>query len=219
MNSLVGKDFFESILNQFLVLDKFLIPWKLSNFKSFCYFHKIHFENFQFKVESMLLDVVDPISIDTSNIVECEYKEDTIRGYGCFVYYRPNFETRIFNRLYLPNITHLTLFFTFHHLEDSHISCLTSLIYLDLGMYNYFTNEAVISLKNLKNLFLRNNSRITAEIFPHLPKLVMLQLKSDSSIRITDIPDTVATVITNVYDTACPCCDNYDSECSTKQIR
>lgn len=217
MNSLIGQEFFQLILNQFLVLDEDLIPWKLTCTDCFYHLHKIHIKSLQFEYGSMILDVVDPVEVNTSKHFDTE--EDPDDSCCGVVYYHPNFDYRVFNATYFPNITHLTLSFTFTHLRDDDISCLTSLVYLDLGLYNSFTDAAIKPLKNLESLFLRNNHRITTSIFPHLPKLTTLQYDQASRFHVDDVPESVKIVMTSIYDKICEQCDVYDFEMGTKQVR
>jgi hypothetical protein len=93
---------------------------------------------------------------------------------------------------------------------------LTSLEFLDLGMYSNITNKGLKKLTNLKILYLRNNWDVTSNIFKYLPNLHTIQIgyetrtESYCSIKPDEIPNSVSSVICFHYEEiSCP----YDIEC------
>ncbi len=220
MNSLVKQQFFQLTLNQFLVLDKDLIPWKLSCVANFEFVHKIHIENFRPVSGTGILDVIDIVKLDLFKHVTYEPEEEPRSDCAQF-YINSNFDTGLFdhNFGYLTNLTYLKLHFIWEELEDHHIHHLTSLVYLDIGDYNYFTDDAFENLQSLEVLFLRNNRAISSKVFSFLPNLHTIQISNRSKISIDEIPETVTSVTVDVYDKLCEHCDFYECIMETKQVR
>jgi len=159
--------------------------------------------------------LLDFIKIIALNLINYSDVEDIDDNHCHNVIYKPKFDTKIFNWWLGETLTHLTLLYIGDYIKDKHISCLKSLQYLDLGIRNYFTNDAIIGLYNLETLYIRDNEYITEEIFKTLKKIKTFQISFQSYFRFMDMPK-VPILITSTYDYVCDRYDVYKYEVDRK---
>lgn len=225
MNQLIRNEYFHIILNQFLAIDKDLIPWKLTCKYTYYYIYDIYVNDVNILGE--IIKYINPISINT-------YK---------YIYSLPTLGRKLCKcglNMRLTNVFDFKKFNTLHNLKelhlcyspitDKHISYLKNLEFLDLGMHSHVTDKGLKKLTNLKILYLRNNWEVTKEIFKYLTKLHTLQIGYETysdkycSVKPDEIPKTINRVICSKYeDIECPynveCDPLYCIEVSSKIIR
>lgn len=202
MDNIVYQDYFQFILNQFLVFDKDLIPWKLSCTSCYYYPHKVYISNANVS-NSNIAKFLCPTRIDTR---KCTQPIPTLGRTLC----KCGLNMKLTNTFNFDNfhslkyVEELTL--DYSPITDSQLSKMTSLRCLDLGTYNNITDEGLKKLTNLEMLFLGNNWYITKDIFNYLSKLRMIQIGYEvpsqlyCSIHLNEIPDHVQEVICDYFD-------------------
>lgn len=190
MNDLVKQDFFQFVLNQFLVVDEDLIPWKYTNKSCYYYIHDIH-------ITSMNISYCDiarflcPVYIDMEDLLQKQIKIFTFHKFHSFDHLK---------YLTIQNI----------RIPHKQLYNMTLLTYLDIGMNSNVTNKDLKKMINLESLCLGNNCHVTKDIFKYLPKLNMIQIGYDEcknmycSIHPDDIPDSVQDVICSYYQPPYP---------------
>lgn len=201
MNELINRDYFQIILNQFLSIDRELIPWKFVCKKCYYFPHKIHISDLNI-YKNTITKLLIPVSINTKK----------------FICYNLTMGQEICKCCLNTKITNVCRFNSFHSIKyikelrlyysqitNKRLSKMKSLEYLDLGTYSNITNKGLKKLKKIKVLFLGNNSYITKNIFRYLPNLHTIQIgfdiqnKSYCSICPEEIPKNISNVICNYY--------------------
>jgi hypothetical protein len=197
MNTLIGQDFLQINLNKFLFVDVDLIPWKMTCKACLDFPHNMTLKRCGRRMGHVMLKS-KIVTIDASRSVKEAYSIDIDD-----LYLQLTLDLRVFDSKFndTSNLTRLILPFSQDgDVRTEHLSGLTSLTYLDLGMYNHFTDDVFVNLKNLETLYLRTNTWITSAIFQYTPKLCKLQIPDNSPIdKQAEIPSTVATVIVIDY--------------------
>lgn len=211
MKDLSHKEFFQFILNQFLAIDKDLIPWKLTCSYCYNYPHNIHIKYIDTKKCKNVLENTKIVEIDTNLYLERTYvyfHKQCDCGLGDHI--KTSFDIDFLDQD-LPYLKTLKLSFMNHSSDlkmGSILSKLTSLTYLDLGINTHVPDYSFRRLKNLKVLYIRNNSN-TAGIFHYLPNLHTIQIGYDVDsnicyIKPKHIPDYVSNIIQIGYSYECP---------------
>ncbi len=221
MNDLIKQEYFQNTLNQFISMDEDLIRWKLTCTNCLLYKHDIHIQSDVCNIESSIFNHLNVVDLNLSKFYDTEEDEDSEGANCCIVYYiHPNFDKNLFDVLQLSKLTHLTLGYnTFDKIVDSDIANFTSLIYLDVGVYSRFSNNAFKKLNKLEILYLNDNVTVTSNVFKYLPKLHTLYISDESDIKINNTPDYVINIFEIIYDYVCERCDIYHVKMKTEKIR
>jgi hypothetical protein len=211
MNKLIFQDFFQIILNDFIVNDRELIPWKLTCLYCYYYIHNINILCIDIKKCKNILNYTKIIEIDTNFYInktniyfykdcECGLSDHILTSFDI------NFLSQDLQHLKVLKLTHM------NYPNDNKlghlISKLTSLEYLDLGINTYINDYSFKNLKNLKLLYLRNNTN-TSSIFRYLPNLKIIQICFDIDSNMyyidpSEIPSSISKIIQNGYSYDCP---------------
>lgn len=198
MQHIIGQDYFQIILNSFLIIDKDIIAWKLTCRTCFHYIHNMYIQNINTRlidwnkinmfvhrvshISHSIYQKTRILSIDMTDFVfEEAYDSDYTNDSRQHEYSTIRFNMRIFSPKlnFINNVKKLVIpYFNCDTITDYHISMLKSLEYLDLGMYNTFHDKAFIGLNNLEILYIRNNKVISKKIFDYLPKLKLIQIST-----------------------------------------
>lgn len=211
MDQLINQEFFQFVLNQFLAIDKDLIPWKLTSSYCYNYPHYIHIKYSDVKKYNNLIKNTKISEIDTSLYLQ----KSEIYFYrqcdcGLTKHIRTSFDIDFLDQE-LPHLKKLTLSYMNHQSDlkmGSILSKLNNLEYLDLGINTYVPNYTFKNLNKLKTLYLRNNCN-TAEIFQFLPNLETVQIGYEIEsnlfyIKLKHIPAYITKIIQNGYSYNCP---------------
>lgn len=211
MNFLIHQEYFHVTLNQFLAIDKDLIPWKLTCNACYYYPHNIHIMHCDVKKCKNVLKNTKIIEIDTrlylekTNIywfIECEcgLSNHIITSFDLDFLSQDLPDLKILKMSYMNYSSDIEI--------SSIVSKLTTLEYLDLGINTHLANYCFENLTNLKVLYLRNNCN-TSEIFKYLPNLHTVQIGYEIDrnifyIQPKQIPQYVTKIIEIGYSYECP---------------
>lgn len=211
MNSIINQEYFHIILNQFLAIDKDLVPWKLTCTYCYYYQHNIYINYIDVKKCKNVLEYTNVVEIDT-NLYLQKTSIYWFRQCECGLtdHIQTSFDLDFLDQD-LPHLKTLKMSYM-NYPSDTKIgyiiSKLTSLEYLDLGINTYVSNYTFKDLTNLKVLYLRNNYN-TSDIFNYLPKLETIQIGYDIDINMFYIkpkyvPDYIKKIVQNGYSYECP---------------
>ena len=193
MNKIINCEFFQQSLNQFIQLDKDIIPWKYTCSFNYYYTHNIRIESFRLRLEYDIIAYINIVSIDTkkyhaiinSDEYEYVYNIKKLTTGNIVLTYPVNFiiDFNLFDHrtfMCISNLTYLSLYVSHPGIYNYHLQYMTNLKYLDIGMNSNITN---IHLPNLETLYTRNNFKIKATTLAKNNKLKYLQICSIPSVN------------------------------------
>lgn len=198
MNTLIYQDFFQFIINEFILIDHDVIQWKLVCKACFNYIHNVYIKKLcNFDDSNVYLKKINIVSLDLTDHIEKIYDK-----YYIYVDHISLFNFDMFKMYNFKNLYYLKLDNDCCDLYDEHLLYINNLVYLYLGNSKKVTNKGIINNTKLKTLLLGTNSIVDSDIFYYLPNLYSLQISQESPILEKNIPNTVkeVTVLEYVYD-------------------
>jgi hypothetical protein len=167
MNTIIDLPEIQYLINQFIFIDKDLLPWKLTCRTNYYYKHDIVIQHINFPIGHFIYDRANVIKINTENFVNTNDPEEyqfSSFNYRTLLYINNLKSLYIYSmprikNCYLKHITTLEIL----HLEDStcitddSISKLVNLVELVLGYSNFITIKSILKLTKLRTLTISGN--------------------------------------------------------------
>lgn len=196
MNKLIYQQYFQYILNEFIIEDKHIIPWKFVCKANYYYKHRIHIFSYNFSIHYKIFNYLHITLVNTTNYYIKLYTSDYIYITDILDYYHTCYDCVIIdynNDNVIVDHTHDRLFMVFmksisHNISYNYFDCnllpliSNTLTHLTIFYeHSKFTNIHLSFLHNLEFLDIGMNSLITDF---YLPKLETLYLRNNDNISL-----------------------------------